>query len=80
MSGNVVDLDVWFLVQPDSGDLVEYGFDVCNEIECLAIDNGVLLEWYSETRDTGFGLERLARIKGLEEDVDRFLMFVNSWV
>jgi hypothetical protein len=76
MNSNVVDLDFWFVVRPDSGEL-EY--DLCDEIECLAIDNGVLLEWYPETRDTGFGLERLARVKGLEKDVERFLM-IASWI
>jgi len=77
----LVNMDYWFLVKPDSSDYCGLSEDdIIKEINYLANQNDIRIQWYWNTRDTGFGLERLAFVEGHESDIHRFLKQVNDWV
>lgn len=67
---------IWILVAPDNGHWDE-SFAV-DTILNAAEEAGVEAIIGSQTRDTGFGQERLIVVKGNEENVDFFERLINE--
>jgi len=73
--GNQAEKEQWFLLWPDreedrSGSLLE---EAMAEISARASECGITLFWTPQSRDTGFGLERKAILRGREEDLEIYL-------
>ncbi len=67
----------WVLVSPDSEEWTEK--DILEDLEYLANLNNVEATSTGETRDAGFGEEKLFILRGAEEDVGNFEFVFNDW-
>jgi len=77
----IIEIEEWFLIWPDNEeekcDSPEEAMEI---IEGVAEQYNVHVSWLPNQRDTGFGLEKMAVLEGREEDIEKFLDYVDRFV